>query len=378
MQAKFCKQRLTQARNAKLLSMSDLAKKTGVSRQAISQYEKGECYPTPENLRKISTDLEVSQSYFKRPLTIFEKNHSGVITFRSLSSTKNKARLQARTYLEWLAMIYGVATEFVHLPEVKLPDFDIEDFTKLTLWNIEDIAIDLRTKLEIGLGPISDLTLLLENHGVIVGKSPLDEKLDGLCAWYDGRPFVMISSRKLAVRRRYDLAHELGHLILHKNISDQEEIADKTIHKLVEAQAHNFAGAFLMPERTFAPEVYGTDLDSLVELKARWKVSIQSIIMRMSILDIISKERKIRLFQMMSMKNIRRHEPLDNEIEVEKIRILPKILELLSEGNILSGKDFYEFVGLKQIPLFSDLTGLPDEKFSMQPLSDNVVVLKRD
>ena len=227
MQVKFCKQRLTQARNAKLLTMSDLAKKAGLSRQAISQYEKGECSPTSENIRIISTELGVSPQYFTRPLTRFEKKQEGVITFRSLSSTKNRARLQARTYLEWLVMICGITAEYVHLPEVKLPSFDIDDFTKLKRSDIEYLSVELRANLGIGLGPISNLTLLLENHGVIVGTAPMDENLDGLCAWYEGRPFVMVSSKKLAVRRRFDLAHELGHLILHKNISDQEEIEDK-------------------------------------------------------------------------------------------------------------------------------------------------------
>ena len=132
-----------------------------------------------------------------------------------------------------------------------------------------------------------------------------------------------------------------------------------------------------MPESSFVPEIYGIDLNSFVALKERWKVSISSIIMRLSYLEFISEEKKTRLFQMMSMKKIRRHEPLDNLIKVENTRIVSKIVELLSVENILSGEDFYNLVGLKHTALFSNLTGISEDKFATKPLSDNVVVLRR-
>ena len=105
----------------------------------------------------------------------------------------------------------------------------------------------------------------------------------------------MSADRDNGFRSRFDLAHELGHLILHKHILRATE---RDQYKLMEAQAHQFAGAFLLPLETFANEIRTPVLlDSLLLDKQRWGVSVAAIIMRLVALGMIDEEEKIALFK---------------------------------------------------------------------------------
>jgi len=263
----------------------------------------------------------------------------------------------------------------VILPDVKLPSFDLDDFVNLTDTDIEEIAANTRKHFSIGNGPISDITLLLENHGVIIGHVPLHAKLDGLSAWFNGRPFILVNSKSTAVRIRFDLAHELGHLILHRN-SDESDHENKDLMKLMEKQAHYFAGAFLMPEGTLSSEIYGIDLDSLVKLKERWKVSIAAIVMRLASIDMISENRKYRLFQLMSARHMRRHEPLDGVIEKEKPRLIKKIIELIHEERLIEDGELFEKIPLPS-DFFAEVSAFPMAMLECNKRTDNVIELRR-
>ena len=107
------------------------------------------------------------------------------------------------------------------------------------------------------------------------------------------------------MRSRYDLAHELGHILLHRSVR-KEAFVDKAVFRLIEQQAHRFAGSFLLPGSTFGAE-FGRmpTLEYLTSLKAKWKVSIQFMIMRCAELDIISEHQKGRLFAGLSARGWR-------------------------------------------------------------------------
>jgi Zn-dependent peptidase ImmA (M78 family) len=99
------------------------------------------------------------------------------------------------------------------------------------------------------------------------------DNVEAFSFWSGLRPFIFMASEKEAgVRLRYDLSHELGHLILHRWI-EKSELEDKATLKEVEAEADRFAGAFLLPSTSFPNEVYTTRLDAFLPLKERWKVS---------------------------------------------------------------------------------------------------------
>ena len=90
-------------------------------------------------------------------------------------------------------------------------------------------------------GPIADVVELLESHGVVVIRLPLDSAdVDAFSLPFPDHPVVVLGSDKTdRARSRFDGAHELGHLVMHG-----EQIWGI---KEVETQAHQFAAAFLMP-----------------------------------------------------------------------------------------------------------------------------------
>jgi Zn-dependent peptidase ImmA (M78 family)/transcriptional regulator with XRE-family HTH domain len=324
------------------MRMVELSERLGLTRQAISSFEKG-VRPKPETLIALARHLEVEPSFFTLPLRTREEESSlqSVISFRTLASSAKRERDRAGVYLQWLAGLADLIEEHVELPPVQVPDFGIEDAASLTEEQIEGFASQTRRALGLGDGPIPDLALLLENKGVIIGYVPLAAGMDGISAWINGRPFVLINSQAFAARARLDLAHELAHLLLHRVLTP-EDLESKGLLRLIEDQAQQFAGCFLLPERTFIAEMYGVDDATLLAAKKRWGVSMQAIVMRMHALGLINESQKTRIFVRFSEKGYRRKEPLDNELKPERSRLLKRAIEFLQEHQRLQVWELFD------------------------------------
>ena len=63
--------RITEARESRSMSMDELAKNIGVTRQSISKYERGIISPTSEMLQAISLSLGFPVEFFYKPEGIF-------------------------------------------------------------------------------------------------------------------------------------------------------------------------------------------------------------------------------------------------------------------------------------------------------------------
>lgn len=209
--------------------------------------------------------------------------------------------------------------------KIRLP----EDPRQIALDEIEDIAEALRRAWNLGDGPISNVIWLLENKGIVVAKTSFDAKaMDGLSAWLDDRPYILVSDDVSAVRTRFDVAHELGHLILHKSITETTRNTTG-MHQFLESQAHRFAAAFTFPRRSFARETVPGTLDHFVQLKPRWRLSVKMMIHRTADLDLASEEVLTTLYRRYSWRRWASAEPMDNEIEQERPRLLAKAMDLI-------------------------------------------------
>lgn len=200
---------------------------------------------------------------------------------------------------------------------------------------IDKIARELRNSWGLGAGPISNVLSLLEGKGIVVCRFEIiGENIEAFSFWNGQRPFIFMASDKDAgVRLRYDLAHELGHLVLHRYI-EQSELEDKKKLRQVELEANQFAGAFLMPKSSFSNEIYTAKLDAFIPLKARWKVSIQAMVYRCRDLDIIDSDQALNLYKQISFRKWRKKEPLDDprQIPLEQPKLLRRAMELLLES----------------------------------------------
>jgi len=326
----FVGERLRQAREARGLTTVALAELVGVTRSAISLYENGNATPQSEVLIKLSSKLSMPVAFFLKPINSHVED---TIFYRSLSSTTRIARASAKTRYQWLSEdIVPFVREYVSYPEPNIGVFN-NALGELTDNRIEDIAKIVRSKWGLGAGPISNVTLLFENNGIIVSKIELCEpKLDAFSAWNsaDNRPYIVANIDKhSAVRWRFNISHELGHLVMHKNVGNKQ-LANLRNFKIIEQQANRFAGAFLLPPESFARDIYAPTLDVLRSLKPKWKVAIGAMIKRLENLDIISENEARRLWINYNRRGWRTEEPLDNETPFEQPRLLRKALELLA------------------------------------------------
>lgn len=341
--ATFKAQRLTEARDFKGLKMTDLASLVGVTRQAISGFEAGIHVPSSETLSRIATVLGFSREFF-----IDNEEYSteliGPLFFRSNQTTKKRSRASSKIQAQWTARAFEKIEAKLTLPDVKLPSFDIYDFETLNDDEIEEIAIQTRNFFGLGLGPISNMTLLLENNGIPVVFSNSSDKVHGFSFGTNtGRKFIVIDNKSSGCRTRFSIAHELGHLILHKTL-DVDFLTDKELFKLVEKQADLFASAFLMPLKSFSSEFYSSKLDALQRMKKRWKTSLAAIGMRAKQLRLINDNQMGYIWRQLA--SYRKIEPLDNVILPEQPSYMKTALGLLEDHNILLKSDFVRLLKL--------------------------------
>ena len=162
----------------------------------------------------------------------------------------------------------------------------------------------------------------------------------------NGTPYVFLSIDKdSAVRSRFDIAHELCHILLHQDIT-KEDIESKEKLNQIEKEADTFAGAFLLPAETFSREVFSSSLDNLVRLKERWKVSISCMITRCLNLRLFTDNQVAYLKKQMTYKNYWRREPLDDAIQCEIPYLYKQIFELLLENEILSKNEIVDEIAI--------------------------------
>lgn len=326
--------RLTEARLAGRLTQTELAARVGVSRQAISSYELGDKYPEPAVLRRISEELQQPVSFFTKAEHATFGRHSANF-FRKKGADTKRRNQACEVYSTWFASSVYAFDHIANFPQVDLPSFEPENAAaeSYSEEEIESHAEDVRRHFGLGLGPISNVLRLLETKGISICRLEIPkENIEAFSYWSGERPFIFLASdKKSAVRRRFDLAHELGHLCLHRWVGE-EEIDDPVRLKRIEAEADHFAGAFLLPRKSFINEVYSPRVEAFVDLKARWKVAIQAMIYRCKDLGIFDERQIVNMYKQISYKKWRTVEPLDSgprAIPFEEPLLLRRIAELV-------------------------------------------------
>ena len=127
---------------------------------------------------------------------------------------------------------------------------------------IEKLASDLLERHGITSAPI-DPVVLADAHGIMVHNAVFAEDgISGLIAKRGDNVTLLVNANDAPVRKRFTIAHELGHLLLHLNDTQHGDFIDTDLlrtadpfnevpleHKREEVQANQFAAALLMPER---------------------------------------------------------------------------------------------------------------------------------
>ena len=368
----FLPRRLRLAREARGFTTTGLAEAIGISRQTASSWENGEYAPKPEILQRIATLLDFPVRFFFRPCP---SPNAGAPYFRKLSAVTARGRTQASAKLDLLAEFAEYLAEEVEFPKSNLPDFDIgKDPGSVSEDDIEHIAAKTRLFFCLGKGPISNITQLLENNGVLISRFQMTtEGLDAFLRWINGIPYVLNNSSRASgvCRTRFNLAHELGHLIMHRSITPNQRTLG-----IIESQANRFASAFLMPAETYISDFSYPSLDVFLSLKQKWLSSVASQIVRCRDLDIILDNVYSRLFANLNRRGWRTIEPLDGELPQEIPKLLEKAILVLEKEGLFSRHDLLSNYVLPSQDVV-DFAGLPFDFFDEQRIESTPVVKKR-
>lgn len=358
----FVPARLTIARQSRGLKQKELAEILGGTPSMVSKWESGDYTHSPDSsqISAIATALSVKPSWFYKAMPAQTEQAT---FFRSLKSELGIARDKTSAKLYFTYEIFSYLSEKIEFPEVDIPDLmGDQDFRSVTAEDIENFANSLRDYWGLGDDPILDLMLLIENAGVAVAETYVDSaKLDGVSGWYGAQPVMLLAKDKQGgVRRRFDAAHELGHLILHQSVSKIELQENLT---LIEEQAMAFAGAILMPASSFSSGVGGTTLDDLADVKLRWGVSIGAMIKRLKALDLISSDHERNLWKYYSYRKWRGNEPYDDRINVERPVNIHSAFEMIIEDGPSEVELLMSEIGLETCDI-SDLVGIESFRIS--------------
>jgi Zn-dependent peptidase ImmA (M78 family)/DNA-binding XRE family transcriptional regulator len=338
----FQSARLIEARESRGLTQLALAELATRTSSTISRWENGSQSPEPDALESLASVLNLPVSFFLKP----PPDHGEApVFFRSMASSTQSLRRRARARLRWGQDIALTLQEWVDLPDLDVPVLQATDYRDIRDADIEQMANECRAIWGLGLGPISDVLLVLENAGVCVIKEEVGSvQMDGLSSWsaVDGRAYMLIAKDKdTCVRSRMDAAHELGHLVLHRYLKEKN-LTEIGAFKEIERQAFYFAGAFLLPAESFTSEVWSPSLNAFIALKERWRTSIGAMIMRCGALDMMDDEYQRRLWKHYSARGWRKNEPLDDDLVPESPRLLSRSVKLLIDEGVRSRRDLLE------------------------------------
>ena len=345
--------RLKQAREAYGLSLESLGELVGISKQAVSKMENGISEPSSENFLMFCQILKRPASFFYSKAALNYTNE--MVFFRRLKKSPVASQRSARVLAEWSAEVFQQILSKVRLPRYELPSYE-KDFLEIDSAYIEECALLLRKELGIGDQPINNLTKILESRGILIIRTKFyDERIDALSVFDSqyNRPFVVLNSDKSsAARSRFDLAHELGHIVLHSSIKSEDF---RAYYNLLETQAHRFASAFLMPKSGFRKFIFSASLNELKSIKKIWGVSIAAMVYRLKDLGILSADESTKTWKNYTRRGWRGEEPFDDEIQAEEPELMRRSIQLLIDRGIVNGIEVESYFG-KDIQLLERLS----------------------
>jgi Zn-dependent peptidase ImmA (M78 family)/DNA-binding XRE family transcriptional regulator len=312
--------RLRLARKRRGITQTALAKKIGVIRRAVVAHEAGTNAPAPDTLARIAATLDFPVEFFYGDDLDLPSLDTG--SFRSMSkmtaAQRDMALGQAAIGLyfnQWLESRFD-------LPRAELLDLSREP-------NPEAAAESLRQAWGLGALSIRNMIHLLESKGVRVFSLAVDAReVDAFSMWKGAAPFVFLNCHKSSEHSRFDAAHELAHLVLHKHGSPQGKDAEK--------EANAFASAFLMPRGSvLAHRPKFPTYPTIIRLKRVWATSVSAVSYRLHELGLIS-DWQYRGLCIETAKRGRHIEP--EEAPRETSQILQKALRLLYEEGLTRAK----------------------------------------
>ncbi len=309
--------RIRIAREICCMSQQELGEKIGTSQAGVASLESGRYRPSSEFLEKISMATGFGFNFFE--LGELPELSAGSLLYRSQASIKPSVKTHAHAHcLVAFDLALRLSNKLKAIP-VNIPRLSDRDPAQCARLMRASLGLSPST-------PIKNLIRTLEKSGVFVFGIPMEaEGLDGFSAWAGSkneRPVIALLEGKFGYRQHFTTSEELGHLAMHHPLNISQEDADK--------EARLFAQEFLLPAEAMDLEMpRPVTLSGLSEMKPRWMVSIQLLVMRAEALGFTTPNQSRYLWQQISSRGWRKREPGDDIVQQESPRMLRAMAEVL-------------------------------------------------
>lgn len=331
------------ARRAEGFTQEQLADIAGITQAALSRYEHGLREPSDETLAAIADALGVTPALLRSAdrttggiavgVHARRRKTAKMSVWRQSEARLNMYRMHARRLFEELDL---------HATQVT-PSFDPIETSP------EAAAHFVRMQWRMPVGPVRSLVQWLEAAGILVIEETIDTpRIDGVSLLADGRAIMLVNGSLPVDRRRFTLAHELGHVTLH---------GEDILTEDPEGDANRFAAEFLMPAEVIRPQLRALNLGRLLDLKRHWSVSMQALVERAYSLEVINSKQRVSLYKQMSARGWRTIEPASDEIADERPALPMAIANAFSERGLTRAE-------------IAEITGYAPDN-DQNPFSDN-------
>jgi Zn-dependent peptidase ImmA (M78 family) len=266
--------RLELARKRRRYTAKILAEKARVAPVTLSRVVNGVQVPDDATIDKLVAALGYPREFFFRD--DIDPIDASTASFRSLKAMTARERDAALAAGELAYELADWVRAKFNLPKADFLDLSHEHDPAAA-------ARTLRQRWAIGERPIGNMVKLLETKGVrIFSLAENTKNVDAYSCWRNDEPYIFLNTFKSTERSRFDAAHELGHLVLHKHGGAKQG-------RSAEHEAHLFAASFLMPQDDVLATVpFVTTLDQIVRAKVRWGVSVAALAYRLHKLNLLT------------------------------------------------------------------------------------------
>lgn len=308
------------ARISRSMTQKELADKvTNLSQSNLSKMEKGLLSIPKKTLDRIASELNYPLQFFK-DRTVRTPLSAYYYRKRITMPKKEKDILEAR--FDILRRTIDCLLSNIELPELKIISIDDDNQT-----TPEEAAEFTRRLLKLGRGPVANICMAIESSGLVIYElDNVSEKFDGITLITDNGHNVIVINKNLPNdRKRFTIAHELGHFVLH--IKSHFIPNDRD----TESEANRFASEFLFPKQEALRSLSNLKLGDLGILKTQWLISKAAIIYRAKELGLISLDKRKYFMIELSRNGERKNEK--GFVDIDSPQIIKQAIEVYKELN---------------------------------------------
>jgi Zn-dependent peptidase ImmA (M78 family)/transcriptional regulator with XRE-family HTH domain len=301
----FCGPKLRIAREFRMLTQSELAKRVFASPALISLLEAGrKKQPQSDLVQAFAKILRFEPKFFYGYLR--DVLTEDECSFRHRRTTPERIKAQVRAHGTLIALVISRLRSRHLIPAINLPRT-----TASTIDEIELVAQKCREHWKLHRDePILQVRQVLEDAGITIIDHLVKSKEVDTFSCYGAHAALIFPNEQIqsGADWKFEVAHELGHLLIHRDVT--------VGNKQTEEAANLFAGALLMPSETFTHEFRELPFSwpHIFELKKRWGVTTAAVLSRAYNLKLIEAVEYRKALKHMSAKGWRDRESHTSQV----------------------------------------------------------------